>query len=201
MRAAGLVRRPPKRRLRTTWSDPAFPRYPNLVMNLPITEPDQVWVADLTYVRLLHGFVFLAIILDVYTRRIRGWALGRGLDARLTLAALRRALAEGCCAIHHSDQGVQYASTDYLQALPATVRVSMAEPGAAWQNGFAERMIRTIKEEVVDLSEYRDLAAARASIGPFLEDVYNRKRIHSSLGYLTPAEFAAQHQQPLTSGG
>jgi putative transposase len=180
----------------TTNSQHPFPRYPNLVQDLAVVRPDQVWVSDITYIRLLHDFVYLAVIMDVFTRCVRGWYLGRSLDHSLTLTALRRALAHHVPEIHHSDQGIQYAATAYTQMLlEAKVQVSMAEVGQAWQNGYAERLIRTIKEEEVDLSEYLDYNDAYRQLGRFLDDVYLHKRIHSSLGYLTPAEFEAQWQQ------
>jgi transposase InsO family protein len=164
------------------------------VLDLDTARPDQVWVSDITYIRLLRDFVYLAVIMDVFTRCIRGWHLGRGLDHTLTLTALQRALARHPAPeIHHSDQGVQYAATAYTQALQNVhVQISMADVGAAWQNGYAERLIRTIKEEEVDLSEYLDYNDAYRQLGRFLDDVYMRKRIHSSLGYLTPAEFEDQ---------
>ena len=150
-------------------------------------------MADITYIRLSTEFVYLAVIMDVFTRGIRGWHLCRNLDQELTLTALRRALNGHHPTIHHSDQGVQYAATAYVEMLQDyDVSISMAETGAAWQNGFAERLIRTIKEEEVDLSEYRDYHDAYGQIGHFLEDVYTHRRIHSSLGYLTPVEFEGQ---------
>jgi putative transposase len=177
----------------TTDSDHPFPRYPNLVQDLEIVFPEQVWVAYITYVRLLTEFVYLAVIMDVFTRCIRGWHLGRSLDQELTLTALERALQERCPLIHHSDQGVQYASAAYTETLQRLgVAISMADVGAAWQNSYAERLIRTIKEEEVDLSEYRDYHDAYRHLGRFLDEVYMHKRIHSSLGYLTPAEFETQ---------
>ena len=131
--------------------------------------------------------------MDVFTRCICGWHLGRNLDSDLTLTALRRALQSGHPEVHHSDQGVQYAATAYVDLLHETgAAVSMADGGAAWQNGYAERLMRTIKEEEVDLSEYRDYYDAYDHLGRFLDEVYTHKRIHSSLGYLTPAEFEAQ---------
>ena len=190
----GLKVKVKRKRRKTTNSDHPFPRYPNLVLSLVIVHPDQVWVADITYVRLGQGFVYLAVIMDVFTRAIRGWNLSRSLDERLTLTALQKALdAHDAPCIHHSDQGVQYAAAGYTEALQARgVQISMAEIGEPTQNGFAERLMRTIKEEQVDLSEYHDYADARRQIGHFLEDVYMHKRIHSSLGYLTPVEFEAQ---------
>jgi transposase InsO family protein len=177
----------------TTNSQHPFPRYPNVVQDLEIVRPDQVWVADITYIRLKTEFVYLAVIMDVYTRSIRGWYLSRTLDQDLTVTALKRALAYRTPEIHHSDQGIQYAATAYTDLLQAAgVAISMAEVGEATQNGYAERLIRTIKEEEVDLSDYLDFADAYHQIGRFLEDVYMRKRIHSSLGYLTPVEFESQ---------
>lgn len=175
---------------RTTDSSHDRPRFPNLVRDLAVVRPDQVWVADITYIRLLRGFVYLAVVMDVFTRAIRGWALERDLDRSLTMTALSRALRGGQPAIHHSDQGVQYAATEYLNQLrQARIAVSMADVGAAWQNGYAERLIRTIKEEEVFLSDYVDYQDALSQLGRFLDDVYMHKRIHSALGYLTPAEF------------
>jgi transposase InsO family protein len=198
----GLSRRRKKARQQTTNSQHAFPRYANLVKVLVVTRPDQVWVCDITYVKLGSGqFVYLAIVMDVFTRAIRGWALSHGLGVELTLSALRRALAHGQPQIHHSDQGVQYAATAYVQVLEAAqVQISMAEVGHAEQNGYAERVIRTIKEEEVYLSEYRDYEDALNQIGHFIDEVYLSKRIHSALGYLTPVEYEAQwHKQQLAS--
>jgi transposase InsO family protein len=189
----GINGTPPQRKRRTTHSRHAFPRYPNLVETLEIQAPDQVWVADITYIRLRREFVYLAVLMDVFTRSIRGWHLSRNLDQGLTLAALERALVLAIPAIHHSDQGLQYAATAYVERLQKLgVRLSMAAVGEAYQNGYAERVIRTIKEEEVYLSDYRDFADASANIRRFLDDVYNVKRIHSALGYLTPQEFEDQ---------
>ena len=183
----------PVRKKRTTNSNHAFPRYPNLVKDLEITRPDQIWVADITYIRLRREFVYLAILMDVFTRSIRGWHLSRGLDQGLTLAALERALVVAVPQVHHSDQGVQYAATAYVERLQKlNVNLSMAAIGEPRENGYAERFMRTIKEEEVDLSEYQDFADALRQITRFLDDVYNVKRIHSSLGYLTPKEFEQQ---------
>jgi len=181
-----------KRTIHTTDSRHSFPRYPNLVKDLKIVTPNQVWVADITYIRLRDEFIYLAIVMDVYTRAIRGWRLGAGLGVDLAMGALKMGLTKGLPVIHHSDQGVQYASTDYTERLfTLGIQISMAEVGESAQNGYAERVIRTIKEEEVYLNEYADLEDARKQIGRFIEDVYLKKRIHSSLGYLTPAEFEA----------
>jgi len=190
MHELGIVGKAPERKPRTTDSGHAFPRYPNLVEGLEVTRPDEVWVADITYIRLRKEFVYLAVLMDVHTRCIRGWHLGRGLDQELTLVALRRAYEHGRPEIHHSDQGVQYAATAYVELLTSReVQVSMASVGEPEENGYAERLMRTIKEEEVDLSEYEDFGDALRGLGRFLDEVYNRKRIHSSLGYLTPAEY------------
>ncbi len=189
-----LLGRSPKRKVRTTDSEHGFRRWPNLVEHLAVVRPDQVWVSDITYIRLGRDFVYLAVIMDVYTRSIRGWYLGRSLDQQLTLHALERALCGHRCEIHHSDQGVQSAARAYIERLRGLeAKISMAAVGQAWQNGYAERLMRTIKEEEVDLSDYEDLFDARAQIGHFLEAVYQHKRIHSALGYLTPSEFEAAY--------
>jgi putative transposase len=193
MEELGIDGAPPTRKKRTTNSNHAFPRYANLVKDLEITGPDQVWVADITYIRLRREFVYLAVLMDVFTRSIRGWHLSRNLDQGLTLAALERALIVAVPQLHHSDQGVQYAATAYVERLQKLgVTLSMAAVGEPRQNGYAERLVRTIKEEEVDLSEYQDFADALRQITRFLDDVYNVKRIHSSLGYLTPREFEDQ---------
>lgn len=189
----GLLVRPRPKKRGTTDSRHGWPRFPNLVLDLVVTYPDEVWVGDITYIALRRDFVYLAILMDVFTRAIRGWHLARSLDQTLTLTPLECALEHGCPAIHHSDQGVQYAAGAYVQRLEkAGCAISMADVGAAWQNGYAERLIRTIKEEEVYLTEYDDYHDAYQQIGRFLEDVYMHKRIHSSLGYLTPVEFEAQ---------
>ena len=175
---------------RTTDSSHDRPRFPNLVRALEVVRPDQVWVADITYIRLQRGFVYLAVVMDVFTRAIRGWELSRDLDRSLTVTALLRALRHGRPEVHHSDQGVQYAAQEYVDHLrDSKVAVSMSDAGAAWQNGYAERLIRTIKEEEVDLSEYEDYDDALSQLGHFLDAVYMHKRIHSALRYLTPVEF------------
>lgn len=193
MSEMGLQRPLKRRKRRTTDSQHPFPRYPNRVADLKPSRPDEVWVADITYVRLEREFVYLAVIMDVFTRAVRGWHLSRSLDRELTLTALRRALTDHVPDIHHSDQGWQYACTDYTDLLNEhEVQISMAAVGKPEENGYAERLMRTIKEEEVDLSEYSDFHDAYQSMGRFLDDVYTRKRIHSALGYLTPAEFEMQ---------
>ena len=202
MRQEGLLRPVKRRKCRTTNSDHPYPRYANLVKELEISSPEQVWVCDITYVRLGAGFVFLAIVMDVFTRLIRGWQLSKAIDQELTLEALRMALSDHVPQIHHSDQGVQYAAHEYIDLLKDhQIQISMAAVGEAEENGYAERLMRTIKEEEVDLSEYCDFADAKNQIGRFIEDVYNHKRIHSSLGYLTPAEFEAVWQTSKPEAG
>jgi transposase InsO family protein len=196
MHELGIMGKAPERKPRTTAGGHTYPRYPNLVENLKVTRPDEVWVADITYIRLRKEFVYLAVLMDMHTRCIRGWHLGRGLDQELTLTALRRAYEQGRPEIHHSDQGVQYAATAYVEMLMSVdSQISMASVVVPEENGYAERLMRTIKEEEVDLSEYEDFGDAQRGLGRFLNDVYNRKRIHSSLGYLTPAEFEVQWQE------
>jgi putative transposase len=193
MRQLGLNRKRKRKKRSTTQSRHDYPRYPNLVRELQIVRPDQVWVADITWVHLQTEEVYLAVIMDVFSRCIRGWHLSRSLDESLTKTALERALAKHVPEIHHSDQGVQYAATGSAELLHALkVRISMAEIGQAWQNGYAERLMRTIKEEEVNLSDYHDFHDAYQQISQFLDDVYMHKRIHSALGYLTPVAFETE---------
>ena len=193
MHELGICGEAPRRTPRTTDSSHPYPRFPNLVEGLKAERPEQVWVADITHIRLRKGFVYLSVLMDVFTRCIRGWHLGRSLEQELTLTALEGAFKRGRPEIHHSDQGVQYAATAYVDMLKAhAVKISMASVGEPEENGYAERLMRTIKEEEVDLSEYEDFSEAMRGLGRFLDDVYNLKRIHSSLGYLTPAEFEQQ---------
>ncbi len=169
--------------------------YPNLARKMLLTGTDQLWVADITYIRLRDEFVFLAVILDAHSRRVIGWALDRTLEDELTLSALRMALARRVVPpglVHHSDRGTQYASSDYINLLKDHgITISMSRKGNPWDNAACESFMKTLKYEEVYRNEYRDLAEARASIHAFLEKVYNRKRLHSALGYLPPAEFEA----------
>jgi putative transposase len=170
--------------------------YSNLARTMVLTTINQLWIADITYIRLQLEFVFLAVILDAFSRRNIGWALDRTLSAELTLTALRMAVSRRAIPpglVHHSDQGVQYASRDYTEFLQGLgIQISMSRKGNPWDNAACESFIKTLKYEEVYRSEYRDLEDARAAIGQFLEKVYNQKRLHSALGYLPPVEFEAQ---------
>jgi transposase InsO family protein len=186
----------------TTDSNHTRKVYPNLARGMILTATDQLWRADITYIRLRDEFVFLAVILDAYSRRVIGWALDRTMEDSLTLTALRMALSRRVVEaglVHHSDRGSQYASSDYIDLLEANgILVSMSRKGNPWDNAACESFMKTLKYEEVLRNEYRDLADARASIREFLEKVYNQKRLHSALGYLPPAEFERNHKVAAT---
>jgi len=177
----------------TTDSNHDRPVYPNLAREMAPTGINQLWVADITYIRLEREFVYLAVILDAWSRRVIGWALDRTLEDELTIGALRMALERRSPApglVHHSDRGVQYASGDYTGLLKTQdITISMSRKGNPYDNAFCESFMKTLKYEEVHRQEYRDLADARASIEDFLERVYNQKRLHSALGYCAPAKF------------
>ena len=179
-----------KRVCQTTTSIEGVPPYVNRLKTLDICRCDQVWVGDITYVRLKGHFIYVALLMDVFTRMIRGWKLSQHLTQALTLKPLQEALGQNVPEIHHSDQGVQYLSTAYISTLTRHgIEISLAHRGRPWENGYAERLIRTLKEEEVHLNDYEDITEARTRIGQFITQVYHQKRPHSALGYLTPIEF------------
>jgi transposase InsO family protein len=190
----------------TTDSRHGLPIYPDLIEGLVVTSIDQLWIADITYIRLQLEFVYLAVLLDAFSRRCLGWALQRSLEAVLALKALRMALQyrrpkPGL--VHHSDRGVQYASRDYTTELQQHgIRISMSRTASPYDNAQAESFMKTLKYEEVYRTEYRSLEDARASIGEFLEKIYNRERLHSALGYRPPLEFERhlQHAQAMGRG-
>lgn len=177
----------------TTDSRHNLPVYPNLAREMRPASVNHLWVADITYIRLRTEFVYLAVVLDAFSRRVIGWALGRTLEAELAVTALRMAFMERQPApglVHHSDRGVQYASHDYTGMLKQQQAViSMSRKGNPYDNAACESFMKTLKYEEVYRNEYRDFSEARACIGEFIESVYNQKRLHSALGYLSPAEF------------
>lgn len=199
MRQDNLLCRRKRSFIATTDSRHSMKVFPNLTGALVVTARDQLWVADITYIRLPRAFVYLAVVLDAFSRRVIGWAIQRHLTTELTLKALQQTLATRSVTpglIHHSDRGVQYAAADYVSLLVKhQIRISMSRPGNPYDNAKAERFMRTLKYEEVHLTEYQTLIEARASIRRFIEDVYNRKRLHSALGYRPPVEFE-QLSQP-----
>lgn len=186
-------------RVRTTDSSQPHARYPNRLRETTVTALDQVWVADITYLRFGYRFFYLAVILDAYSRAVRGWSLSRRLDEDLTLAALRQALQTRQPQVFHSDQGAQYTAKDHVALLlQAQVTVSMADVGEPTQNALAERFMRTLKEEHVAYAEYDDFDDAYGQLQHWLEVEYMHERIHSALDYQTPAEFEVACSPPLS---
>jgi putative transposase len=179
--------------IKTTDSHHSLPVYPNLARELEPTAVNQLWVADITYIRLREEFVYLSVLLDAYSRRVIGWALGRTLEAQLAIAALHMALLSRQPAaglVHHSDRGVQYASQEYTELLKNhEIAISMSRKGNPYDNATCESFIKTLKYDEVYRNEYRDFDEARRSIDQFLEIVYNQHRLHSALGYRAPADF------------
>jgi len=177
----------------TTDSAHGLQVYPNRAATMVLTDVDQLWVADITYIRLEEEFVYLAVILDAYSRRVIGWHLGEGLADSLTLTALRMALRERTVRpglVHHSDRGVQYASGDYTGLLRENgIDISMSRKRNPWDNAACESFMKTLKYEEVYRTEYRNVTDARSRIGEFLEKVYNEKRLHSALDYRSPVQF------------
>ena len=186
--------------VRTTDSKHGFTVYPNLAKEMVLTNINQLWVADITYIRLRSEFVYLAVILDAYSRRVIGWELSNSLAVELALGALRMALngrrfAPGL--VHHSDRGVQYAANDYTQLLrERQIQISMSRRGNPYDNAQAESFMKTLKYEEVYRSDYYDQRDVRSNVGRFLEKVYNEKRLHSALSYVPPAEFERELLKP-----
>lgn len=193
MQQEGLICKATKKWVTTTDSNHRYPVYPNLLKDAEITGVNQAWVADITYIRILTAFVYLAVILDVFSRKVIGWALSRRIDTELTGAALRMAIEDRCppegC-IHHSDRGVQYASHEYVDDLKAAgLRISMSRKGNPYDNAQVESFIKTLKNEEVYLWDYKTFEDVKNRIPYFIEEVYNEKRLHSALGYCPPNEY------------
>lgn len=204
MREDNLLSLRKRRYVLTTNSRHTYAVYPNLASQMVVASVNQLWVADITYIRLREQFVYLAVILDAYSRRVIGWELRDNLQAELAVAALDRALAQRALTpgiVHHSDRGVQYCADDYVSKLLAHgFQVSMSRAGNPYDNALAESFMKTLKVEEVYLSNYRDIDDARRSIQNFLESVYNEQRIHSALNYTSPAAFeaAVPRDQPVS---
>jgi len=182
-----------KRACQTTKSLQGEKPWSNLLENLEVSRQDQVWVADITYVRLKERFIYVCLLMDVFTRVIKAWQISQHLSQSLTLKPLENALRQSVPEVHHSDQGVQYLSKAYIATLQKhRIEISVAQRGRPWENGYAERLIRTLKEEEVHINDYQNITEARERIGHFITHVYNQKRPHSALGYLTPMEFQRQ---------
>ena len=195
MRESDLLCRVKRRWTKTTDSKHGFPRYPNLIKGINIVCLNQVWLSDITYIRIRTGFVYLAAVLDAFSRRVIGYAISARLDSSLTLEAIRMAITRrrpDPGVIHHSDQGVQYASTEYVAELERHgFSMSMSRRGNPYDNATMESFFKTLKQEEVYLYEYETIDDVMARLPLFLEDVYNHKRLHSALGYVPPDEFEA----------
>jgi putative transposase len=196
MREDNLLSIRRRRFVATTDSAHSWRVYPNLARQMVLSAINQLWVADITYVRLQQEFIYLAVILDVYSRRVVGWNISRQLDSSVAQEALESALKQRQPAvglIHHSDRGVQYACGDYVKRLEAAgITISMSRPGNPWDNAWAESFMKTLKVEEVDGRRYRNFDHATSLIGSFIEELYNGHRLHSALNYRSPAEFEAE---------
>lgn len=196
MREDNLLNMRRRRFVVTTDSDHSWRIYPNLARRMVVSDINQLWVADITYIRLQQEFIYLAVILDVYSRRVIGWCLSRRLDLRVATEALEMALTERRPApglVHHSDRGVQYASGEYVKRLKGCgITISMSRPGNPWDNAWAESFIKTLKVEEVNGRKYRNFDHAKTCIGTFIEEVYNQQRMHSALDYDSPVEFESK---------
>lgn len=199
MRENSLLHVVKRKFVKTTDSNHSYKRYPNLVKGFKVTGPNQLWVSDITYIRILTGFVYLAVILDAFSRKVIGHALSRRLMDELTIAALnmaitQRHLADGC--IHHSDQGGQYASDDYINKLTEhKFKISMSRQGNPYDNAMAESFMKTLKYEEVRLWDYKNMDDVLKRVPFFIVEVYNKKRLHSSLGYVPPNEFESSYSE------
>lgn len=193
-----------KQFVKTTWSEHDELVYPNLLPEMTVTDVNQVWVVDLTYIRVLAGFVYLAAILDVYSRKVIGWAISTSLDRKLTIAALVMAIRKrnpGRGLIHHSDRGVQYLCKEYVAILRARgIHISCSRKGNPYDNAFAESFFKTLKSNEVDLQKYRDIWDVTDRVPEFLEDIYNERRVHSRLDYLSPNEFEEKNEENKKTG-
>jgi transposase InsO family protein len=199
MKESDLLCQIKRKWIRTTNSKHTLPIYQNLIKDKCVTGINQVWLADITYIRIRSGFVYLAAILDAFSRKVVGYAISRSMDTSLTLEALRMAIANrspGIGAIHHSDRGVQYASLEYTSELKKHgFRISMSAKGNPYDNATMESFFKTLKYEEVYLFEYENLSDVQSRLPYFIEQVYNLKRLHSSIGYLSPVNYEALIQQ------
>ena len=196
MRTDNLLAIRKRKFVATSDSRHTYTVYPNLAQYVRVSAVNQLWVADITYLRLGKEFVYLAVVLDVYSRRVVGWSLGRSLHTELPLTALRKALAErlpGRGLVHHSDRGSQYASDDYVKVLEsAGMVISMSRPARPWENAYSESFMNTLKSEQINCMSYQTMEELETQIEEFIEQFYNKQRLHSALKYLTPEEFEAR---------